>query len=104
MKKRRFIATLLVLALAVCVFPVSAFASNLVASSGSTGTFTQKSTVYYTDVNNHPAARSFPATSTIYLIQDLYSSDTYAVGSCWDPIGIYRVETGRVYPSVLSFS
>ena len=102
--KKRLISALLVLVLAICVFPVSAFADGyLIASSGAEGIMNQTGTVFYNDMQGRPAARAFPAGSSVRLICDLYSGDYYAHGSFWDPIASYRVETGKTDRTYVSF-
>lgn len=99
--KKKLISALLVLVLAICVLPVNAFADGyLIASTGAEGTMNQNGTVYYNDMQGRPAARAFPAGSSVRLISDLYSSDYYAHGSFWDSIASYRVETGKTNKSV----
>ena len=58
---------------------------------------------YYNDMQGRPAARAFPAGSSVRLISDLYSSDYYAHGSFWDSIASYRVETGKTNKTYVSF-
>lgn len=102
--KKRLISALLVLVLAICVFPVSAFADGyLIASTGAKGTMNQSGTVYYNDMQGRPAARAFPSGSSVTLICDLYSEDYYAKGSFWDSVSSYRVETGRTNRTYVSF-
>lgn len=77
MKKRRFIATLLVLALAVCVFPVSAFADNPsfeVPTVKARAIASETITMQHTDV----VVRANPGTSSDKL-GTLYVGDTVVV-------------------------
>ena len=102
---KKLLSILLCLVLIVSMFSVSAYAAGvLLHSSGESGVTTQATTAGWYNYNGDDTTHYFPASSPFTLIADLYSGDTYAKVSIFDPVDHYRIESTSVRANILSFS